>query len=278
MTHALSDIQVPKTLAGAVLKGLEKGSVFQSFASQVPLDGAGRLINVLGQADAVWYGGETQLRPVVDADVSQIELVSKGLGRTTLYTKELQNDIPALTKAIEEEIANSLSRTIDKTVAGLVTAPAGFSTLAGVDTVVVTDYQSYRAAIATKNGYATDGIALNVFALDAFHGLMTPSGVPALNIVGDYNSGTINGIAYKVFNGGTEPLAFVGPFKERVIWGVVDGSTTVQVLTETAKTSDGVVHALKQEGLIGVTVDTRVGMLVIDPSDFTKIGFAPSGS
>lgn len=278
MTHMTTDIEVPKTLADAVLTGLKRGSVFQGLGSQVPLDGAGRIINVLGQADAVWYGGEAQLRPVVDADVSQIELVSKGLGRVTLFTKELANDVPKLTKAIEDEIANSLARTFDKTSAGLVAAPAGFGTLAGVDTVVVTDYASYRAAIATKNGYATDAIALNVFALDAFHGLMTTQGVPALNIVGDYNSGTINGMPYKVFTGGNEPLAFAGPFKERVIWGVVDGSTTVEILTETAKTADGVVHALKQEGLIGVLVDTRVGQLVIDPSDFTKITFAPSGS
>jgi HK97 family phage major capsid protein len=278
MTQLLTDITVPKTLAEAVLTGLKRGSVFQALGTQVPLDGAGRIINMVGEEDAVWYGGEGNTRPIVEADITQIELVSKGLGRVSLHSKELANDIPALVKAVEEEVKNSLARTFDKTVAGLITAPAGFSTLGGVDAVTVTDYASWRAFIATKNGYATDAVALNVFELDHLHSLMTPSGVPALNIQGDYNSGTINGIAYKVFKGGDAGLAFAGPFKERVIWGVVEGSTQVQVLTETAERPDGSIVALKQKGLIGIMVDTRVGYKVIDESDFVKIGNPTVGS
>lgn len=269
MTHLVSDLSVAPSLAASVLTGLKRGSAFQKLATQVPLDGFGKIITVLGQEDASWVE-EGQTKPINDAEKAEIVLNAKKLARVSLYSSELANDVPALRAAIEAEVADSLSRTFDKTVAGVIDAPAGFSTLKNVDSKQITDYQSFRAAIATRTGHATDGIALNVFELDALHGVVNASGLPALNIQGDYNSGTINGIPYYVFEGGTEALGYVGPFK-RAIWGVVEGSTVVTILRETAELPDGTVIALKQKNLIGVLAETRVGFKVYNETEFSKL-------
>lgn len=279
MTFSKSNLPLITELSNVVVTGLELGSAFQKAATSVPLDGNGMIIPILGQADAQWVT-EGALKPIVDAPISDVELRATKMARVSLYTTEMENDIPQLVKAVKDEIAASLSRTFDKTVAGLITAPAGFSNFSASDTVNISDYASWIHAISTVKGYPTDAIVLNTHCLDGLRSLVSTVGTPLLNIVGDAKSGTINGVPYFGYiDGTTEAHGIVGPFA-RALWGVVDGSVIVDILRETAQLPDGTIVALRQKNMIGVLVEARVGFKVYDESEFKKItvsGFS-SGS
>lgn len=267
---AFGDALAP-TLGDLVIAEVARRSAVKQAASEAQFDGRGLIIPIIGTGKASWVGeGEKKLAN--KAPVSILKVTPHVLQRTVIFSEQLLQDAPGLTRKIVDEASASISSGFDQTVFGEISAPVGFDQLTSTtQNTTVTSYSTFRAAIAGAKHPST-AIVLNQALLNELHTIVNVNDIAILNIVGDYTAGTINGIPYFVYDSEEDaPKGVVGPYN-RAFWGVVPGSTTVEPLTEAAYDENGEVVLLKAQNLRAVRVETRIGFRAVNVNEFKEIG------
>ena len=133
-------------LVNKVIGELNKASAFMSAAQNVQISYTGTILPSVTDHDAEWVA-EGAVKPVVQPTLDQLEITGKKLAKIVYVTKEFADNYDYIWNKIQTDAIGSLARTYDKTVAGLVAAPFGFTSFGDLPVSTVTNRASFIAAI-----------------------------------------------------------------------------------------------------------------------------------
>lgn len=258
-----------------IVGAVEKGSVFMGIAKEVKIGHDGLVLQSMGQELAAFVG-EGGVKPVINPSFSEFRMKPFKLARIVYSTEEALRETGALANLLLTEAAGSLARTFDAAILGAVASrPVGFDTLVDITDLplVITGYPSFVLATAPKGGYAPSHIVLN-------HALKTQ----LMMIVNDHQApilvitdSTINGVPYRIveFPGQVTPFGYVGPFSERLLWGVVPGTVSARQSNEATILDNGVLVNLWQENKVAFLVEAEFACKAYDLNgEFSKLATA----
>lgn len=247
-------------LVDYVVSEINKASAFMQVSKQLPLSYSGSVIPKTTQGYAAWIA-EGASKPVRQPEFDTLTMTGKKLAKIVYVTNEFAQDKAVVWDTIKRDAFGTLAKTFDATVAGLVTAPTGFTTLAGSPVAVVTGRASFIAAIAPVQGKATTAIVLNEVLKYELLAISNSLEGGVLTITDT----TINGIPYVILPlETTEPLGFVGPFRTDAFFGVIPGSVRVSMSNEATIVDEGVTVSLWQENKTAFLVEGYYGFRTSD--------------
>lgn len=272
---AILNFNLPADKANELWTEVERVSAFQQASTRINLSGNGTAIPVLGRATADW---------VERGDNKHVSTPSTGVKSIQPYTlatiipvhKDLLNDLPALSDAIQKEGVSALATEFDETVAFGSAPGNNFHTFENADTVTVTDRPSFVAALkaTVANGRSADSIVLTSGLLYTLMGYTNATtGAPVFNITDT----TINNLPFYVIES-TQEMGVIGAFKTGARWGTVEGIEIEVSREATLFDAAGNPTSLFQKNLIGVRVEARFGFQVANEDNFVKFGTDASGS
>lgn len=249
-------------LANFIVGRVNETSKFMAASKRLDLDAYGTVIpSVTEGGDAQWIA-EGAKKPVVQPVFDSLSITGKKLAKIVYVTTEFAANHKKVLAKIEADAIGSLARTFDRTVAGLVTAPTGFTSLGGSTVRNISNWETFIAAITPQGVNANDRIILNTtmkFQLMALPN-HTNTG-PLLQITDN----SINGIPYLEADfRTTDALAFIGPFSTDAFWGVIPGSVSVKRSTEATIDDNGTLVHLFQENKVAFLVEGYFGFRTSD--------------
>ena len=269
-------------LVNKVIGELNKASAFMSAAQNVQISYTGTILPSVTDHDAEWVA-EGAVKPVVQPTLDQLEITGKKLAKIVYVTKEFADNYDYIWNKIQTDAIGSLARTYDKTVAGLVAAPFGFTSFGDLPVSTVTNRASFIAAIAPVQGKSTSHIVLNEVLLYELMALSNSSDQGILTITDTH----INGIRYVLADLRTsEPLGFVGPFATDAFAGVIPGTVRLERSNEATILDNGNLVNLWQENKVAILVEGYFGFRTTSDSVensayssvFRGLGTVESGS
>lgn len=263
-----SDFSNPPVDSGVILTKVNDSSALAKLVPQVPLSGSGSLYHTFELSNPSLVG-EGQLKPMSTTAVTSIEMGAHKFTNKFTVSDEALEDVAGLSNAIYNKIPAKLVNDIDFRVIGDRVAPSeNFSNLSGateLEVGSVADFYAALGAVGTQ-GVQAEGILITSGFLLALKGMRYESGLPMFAIDGE----NIEGVRYAVVNSAV-PVAYVGPFATRAVWGVVPGYPKVKVVDGAFTLEDGTVLTLSDHNLVGIIAETRVGFRVADVAEFRKL-------
>lgn len=154
---------LPAQISKEIIQKTQTNSAIMSLARNVSIPGTGAAIPVIiGDPTAGWVG-ETEKKPVSNANVQSKLLRPYKIAVIETVSKELMRDADALYAALVQRLPNALAKAFDNTVIGGTSAPGSdFDTFAAATAQDIST-GTYAALVAAEADIAAHGGELNGF-------------------------------------------------------------------------------------------------------------------
>ena len=198
-------ITLPSDVASEILQKSQDESAIMSLARKITLPGRGATVPVItGDPAAAWVG-ETEKKPVSNAEVGTKLLRPYKLAVIETFSAEFVRDAAALYDALIARLPKALAQKFDNTVIGGTTKPGSdFDNFAASTAQAVTAATAYTALVTAETDVAAHGGIVNGYAV----------------------SPQLKGMLLSAVDGNKRPL-FINSVAEGAI-PVILGSRTVQ--------------------------------------------------
>jgi HK97 family phage major capsid protein len=254
---------LPPAESGEIFTAVSRASAFQRAARQINIPGTGSVIHNLGKVTASIVG-ETELKPNNTPTVGSKLVKASEFVTIIPMSEQLVRDAAALAAAVQAQAPIAIAEKFDSVVATGVDKPANFDTLAGAQSIPVTDRASFYAAVSAvaANGSQATAIVLSTALYYTMVAAENALGQPVFAVTDT----TINGVPYYLYTS-NELEGYVGDFT-KAVWGTVEG---LKVSTTNSATLTGVGN-LFELNMVAVRVEGSLAFAIADINDFVSIG------
>lgn len=261
---------LPAQISKEIITKTQEQSAIMRLARQINLPGTGVAVPVImGDPDAAWVG-ETDKKPVSNANVASKLLQPYKLAVIETVSKELIRDAAGLYDELVKRLPYALAKKFDNTVIGGTTAPgSNFDTFASATAQDIST-GTYAALVAAEadiaaNGGIMNGVALAPQGRSILLGAVDSTGRPLF--INNVSEGAVpmvlgaktvmNKGLYKADSAGNI-VGVVGDFTQAV-YGTVEGIEISISNEATLDLGSGQSINLWQQNMVAIRAEIEIG-------------------
>ena len=274
-----SYIDLPADVSNEILQKVQDGSKIMGLARQIALPGRGAAINVITSDPVAGWVGETEKKPVSNAEVGTKIMRAYKLAVIETFSNEFRRDASALYDALIARLPKAFGEKFDNTVFYGTAPGSDFDTLSGVTAhdIATNAYAGLVAAfgdVSTHGGIA-NGIILSPQAQGVLLGATDGDQRPLfINSVAEGAIPMVLGqrtevtkAAYK--SGTPDIVGFMGDWTQ-ALYGIVEGVKIDFSADATLDLGSSKTINLFQQNMFAVRAEIEIGFRA-DTSVFASL-------